>query len=383
MNLTDVLARVPFLSGYEGQNQLNQQRESSQLAQAGGLMQLMQQAQRQQEGQRQIQKLQAYEQAVRGLGPNPTQEQLVGIASQFGSPEKVMDVHQKSLDRASLAEEARKSRLAEIEARGNEAIQRLREQAVQNRITKEEADRREAAMRETMVRLTASLRPAPQQRASSYKDIIDPLDPSKMISVNVDTYNEARYKAGDRSGVLGVAGKEPTAAKRDQEKDQGKRQISTIVENLGGYYDDLEQRGAVVKPGQPAVKNIYERAAASGIGQTVAGFVGTKAQETRDKIANSKPLLMAAIKQASGLSSQMLNSNAELQFYLQAATDPARSLAANRAALDHLDKTYGLGSGVKADPKEVEALKKQAPRNQAGGKIDAPSGGVKFLGFEQ
>jgi hypothetical protein len=115
-----------------------------------------------------------------------------------------------------------------------------------------------------------------------------------------------------------------------------------------------------------------------------AGFVGTQAQTIRDQISSSKPLLIAAIKQATGMSAQQLNSNAELQFYLQAATDPARSLPANRAALAILDRTYGMGTGVTARAQDIDALKNEAPKQESGGAIQAQgnAGRVKFLGFE-
>ena len=71
MPLSDVIGRVPFLGGYEGQNQINQQRTSGQLAQAGGLMNIIGKAQAHQERQRAIQ-----EEAM-----------LKQVVSQAGSPE--------------------------------------------------------------------------------------------------------------------------------------------------------------------------------------------------------------------------------------------------------------------------------------------------------
>jgi hypothetical protein len=70
-----------------------------------GLLAKLQEAQRQKQ----------YQDAVAGLGPNPTQEQLVGIASRFGGPEAVMKAHQGSLDRQATIgaqQEAAKAREA-------------------------------------------------------------------------------------------------------------------------------------------------------------------------------------------------------------------------------------------------------------------------------
>jgi hypothetical protein len=52
-----------------------------------------------------------------------------------------------------------------------------------------------------------------------------------------------------------------------------------------------------------------------------------------------------------------LDSNKELEFYIQAATDPARDIQANRAALQVLENAYGLSSRVKGVSKaQIDAL---------------------------
>ena len=98
-SLEGVLARVPGLGGYVAGQQMGQRDESQKLAQLGALQQIMQRQQQQQMAQQNMGREQAYRAALQGLGPNPTQEALAGVASQFGSPDKVMDVQQRSLDR--------------------------------------------------------------------------------------------------------------------------------------------------------------------------------------------------------------------------------------------------------------------------------------------
>ena len=189
--------------------------------------------------------------------------------------------------------------------------------------------------------------------APSVKDIIDPLDKTRLIAVDTRVFNEDKYKAGDKSGVIGVSGKEPSHAKRDEEKQSGIQNLKDTVGMLDDAYSNLDRMGTGVSPNQGAMKNVWERASASGLGQTVAGAVGTKAQTERDKIAMARANLMAAMKQATGMSAQALNSNAELMFYLQAATDPSKSREANRAALSYMDKRFKLGLGIKGDPKAL------------------------------
>ena len=196
--------------------------------------------------------------------------------------------------------------------------------------------------------------------APSLTEIVDPKNPKRMLRINARTFNEQKYMAGDNTGVIGFAGKEPAAAKAEEDKSKGKNQISTLVDSLAADYGILQKRGDLVDPKKTGMSNIYERAAASGLGQAVAGTVGTQAQQVRDRIKTQRPLLMAAIKQASGMSAQQMNSNAELQFYMQAATDVTMGYETNIAALSHLDRTYGVGTGVQANPQAVAALAKLA-----------------------
>jgi len=97
-----------------------------------------------------------------------TPEQKIAVATKYGAPKEVLQYISASKDRAASLEAAnvnagalRDQRTHEITMRGEEAIKRVREQAAQNRITREEADRREAGMRENMTKLAASLRPEP------------------------------------------------------------------------------------------------------------------------------------------------------------------------------------------------------------------------------
>jgi hypothetical protein len=92
-----------------------------------------------------------------------------------------------------------------------------------------------------------------------------------------------------------------------------------------------------------------------------------------------RPAILAELKNATGMSAQQLNSNAELQFYIQMATDPARGMPSNRAALAYLDKKYNLGLGLKADPTVEAALARANPVRS--GRINSPSTPAMPPGF--
>ncbi len=149
-----------------------------------------------------------------------------------------------------------------------------------------------------------------------------------------------------RSQAVGMAPWNPAAAKTQsqiEEKEKGKQTVSDVVSDLGKYYDKLKQEGGITTTGGNPLTNLSARLANTSAGQALASIGGTEAQQARESISQTRPLLMTAIKNATGMSSQQLNSNAELQFYLQSATDPSKGYEANMEALQRLDKMFGLG----------------------------------------
>lgn len=130
---------------------------------------------------------------------------------------------------------------------------------------------------------------------------------------------------------------------KEKTKTQAKEQLSTVINQLSNSYDALEKGGGITSTQQGALSNIAARLSSSGVGQAVGGAVGTENQRQRQEIAQTRPLLMNLIKEATGMSAQQMNSNAEMMLYLQAATDPTLSIEANRSALANLDRLFGLG----------------------------------------
>lgn len=194
-----------------------------------------------------------------------------------------------------------------------------------------------AQEKENMIRLTASLRQPQQPVAPTMTQIVDPTNPSNMISVDARTY---RGGGMGSPGVLGMSGKEPAAAKKEEQANQGKSALSDSITTLRGYYDTLDANGAIVNPDKGAWSNVGATLGASGLGQFAGGMVGTKNQTARDSINMQRPLLLQAIKQATGMSAKQMDSNAELKLWLASATDPTKSIQANREALDSIERKY-------------------------------------------
>jgi len=151
--------------------------------------------------------------------------------------------------------------------------------------------------------------------------------------------------------------KQAKAAEKANTKSEAKDQLTATVEQLKGKYDTLLQEGGIVSTQAGGLQNISARLSSSGLGRAIGGAVGTKTQEQRQAIEQTRPLLLNLIKNATGMSAQQMNSNAEMQLYLNAATNPDLSYEANMEALMNLDRLFGLGTAADKIEKSIATPK--------------------------
>jgi hypothetical protein len=140
-----------------------------------------------------------------------------------------------------------------------------------------------------------------------------------------------------------IGQKEEKAQEKADIKKQAKQQLSDVVGQLKTSYDTLLEGGGITSTTSGGRENIGAKMGTSAVGQFMGSALGTKNQEQRQVIEQTRPLLLNLIKEATGMSASQMNSNAEMQMYLKAATDPKLSYEANITALQNLDKTFGLG----------------------------------------
>lgn len=133
------------------------------------------------------------------------------------------------------------------------------------------------------------------------------------------------------------------AAEAENKKVAGKQEFEDSLANLAQRYSALKEMGGITSTGQGGLSNLGASLSTSGIGQSIGGLFGTKEQSERNKIAGEVPLLTQAIKNATGMSAQQMNSNVELQTFLKALGDPRNDYEANIEILKNLSKKYGTG----------------------------------------
>jgi hypothetical protein len=216
------------------------------------------------------------------------------------------------------------------------------------------------------IRIAAASRAPTQPVAPTITSIIDPTNPNQMITIDAK-----RYQGGGAgsAGVIGVSGKEPGAAVRENKAEAGKTQLADDLDNLRASFATLDKMRAIPSTERNPLSNIASATAATGIGQVAGRFVGTEAQVEREIINSARTRLVNSIKNATGMSAQQLNSNVELQTMLKSISDPGQPIQAALRIIDDIDNAYVKGAGMQ---------KKNAPAPAA----TQGTGGFKYLGKE-
>lgn len=136
--------------------------------------------------------------------------------------------------------------------------------------------------------------------------------------------------------------------------------VDDLLTEMSNSYEKLKDMGSITSTKKGSLANIGAAATTSGVGQALGRVLGTETQSTISEIETMKPLLLQAIKNATGMSATQMNSNAELKFYLNAATDPKLGFEANMNAIKRLQSMYGLSSlPSRINPEKPAAEPKQ------------------------
>jgi hypothetical protein len=240
------------------------------------------------------------------LPADATQEQILGVVTKYGSPDRVLAALQTSADR---------------EAKRQTDIQLAREKIQ----AKEEADLRQAKNDLERDRIRAESKRELAQLVASLK--------------------------GPSPAVL-------KAQEKAEQVAEGKETLGDILSTAETLVKDLKNTGGMSSTSAGALSNLITSAQTGTAGQFLGGVFGTEAQSKRDQLKSVRLQLLNAIKQATGMSAQQLNSNVELQTYLKSLGSEGMTAEANLAIIDNLSKTY-LGKGMMRAPNAAPARARQ------------------------
>ena len=135
-------------------------------------------------------------------------------------------------------------------------------------------------------------------------------------------------------------------------KVSGKKKMDSLIEDMSTLYAGLQDRGGLIDPTKSWWDNASAGSAASGFGRFVTKFSPLTNQASRESLALMNqvdvivPSMLNAIREATGMSARQMDSDRELQFYVQSAGGVTKSLATNAAAMQIMSEQFGTGKDL-------------------------------------
>jgi hypothetical protein len=148
---------------------------------------------------------------------------------------------------------------------------------------------------------------------------------------------QAEARRAPPPGPEGTPAQQARAEGQRGARDMLSQELNTVM----GYYEGLNRMGAMTSPSRAAAANVAAAARATGVGQTAERFLGTEAQTLRDNISNARLRILNHVKNATGATASQMNSNMELQTWLNALTNPQQSIETVRETLGQMDAVLG------------------------------------------
>jgi hypothetical protein len=153
-----------------------------------------------------------------------------------------------------------------------------------------------------------------------------------------------------------------TDAAAGEAKTMAAEGLRSTLDSLRGYYDALNRSGGIVSTERGAGQNVAASAAASLPGRVLGRTLGFEDQTQRDNIQTAIPMIVASLKDLTGMSAQQMNSNVELQLFLGTVGDPSKSIETVNEALArferYVDRVAGEQGGGDVSAIEAEARRR-------------------------
>lgn len=237
------------------------------------------------------------------LGPDATQEQILSIVTKYGSPDKVLASLQGAADRA-----AQRDMTLQI---AREKIEAEIKKAEQAGIDKKELLQMRQQGDQFLAQLVASLK-------------------------------------GPSAAVL-------KAQEKAEKQAEGQLTLSDTLATAETLVKDLAKMGGMTSTSKSPLANLVTSLQTGTAGQIAGRTFGTKEQAKRDELKSIRLQLLNAVKEATGMTAQQLNSNVELKTYLDSLGSEGMTKEANLAILDNLSRRYLKGEAAqpaknKSDP---------------------------------
>jgi hypothetical protein len=175
------------------------------------------------------------------------------------------------------------------------------------------------------------------------------LEKGEELFQSIDENGNTSYRIQVVPGSK-LAGEIP---EREKKADAQKRLTDSLGE-LRNLYSDLDAAGGIVSTDSSVADNIFASIASSGAGQAVGTLAGNENQSRRNKIKALQPIILNAVRQATGMGAKAMDSDAELKFYMRSVTDPKVDVQTAGFAIKMLKANYGVDlSGLQISDKST------------------------------
>jgi hypothetical protein len=184
-----------------------------------------------------------------------------------------------------------------------------------------------------------------------------PAEAGAVARASRETPQEAAARAAASARATAEVNRETDTRTRNT----GRRLVSTILRDLRNDYTTLNDMEAIPSTERGATANVIDYIGATRLGRMGQSMVGTRASRLLNTISNSRQLLTTAIKNATGMSAQQMNSNIELQLLLESLSDPTQGYESAIETIQRIENAYGEPSAAPAAARGNAARRSTAP----------------------
>jgi hypothetical protein len=251
------------------------------------------------------------------LPQGATQDDVLAVLTKYGSPDRVI---------AALTASASRTEATQAKTAASEAANQAKIEAA-----KTAADAKIEAAR---VQGATALQIA-QLQAQAKRDIAE-------LTASLKGPSAAVLKAQEKA----------------EKVEEGQLALGDTISTAETLVKDLAKMGGITSTSKGPLANLVTSLQTGTVGQMGGRVFGTKEQAKRDELKSIRLQLLNAVKEATGMSAQQLNSNVELKTYLDSLGSEGMTKEANLAILDNLSRRYLKGEAAqpaknKSDPLRI------------------------------
>jgi hypothetical protein len=238
------------------------------------------------------------------LPQGATQDDVLAVVTKYGSPDRVLAALQGSADKAAQRETTL--------LLGREKIAAKLESDLAQAKTDIEKEKLRIEAKRELAQLMASLK-------------------------------------GPSSAVL-------KAQEKAEKLEEGQLALGDTISTAETLVKDLAKMGGITSTSKGPLANLVTSLQTGTVGQMAGRTFGTAEQAKRDELKSIRLQLLNAVKEATGMSAQQLNSNVELKTYLDSLGSEGMTKEANLAILDNLSRRYLKGEAAKPAKNKSDPL---------------------------